>query len=71
MQAYRGALGELREDKETSPFAAWTLEQLKVLPSVSALWSFGAFKRRTYVCCLRKLNRHRVDAVHMTKVQQS
>lgn len=30
MQAYRGALGELREDMQASPFAAWTLEQLQV-----------------------------------------
>ncbi|CAN0060321.1 unnamed protein product, partial [Scytosiphon promiscuus] len=29
MQAYRGALGELREDTQASLFAAWTLEQLK------------------------------------------
>lgn len=30
MQAYRGALGELREDMQVSPFASWTLEQLQV-----------------------------------------
>lgn len=30
MQAYKGALGELREDMQASPFTAWTLEQLKV-----------------------------------------
>eukprot|EP00903_Cladosiphon_okamuranus_P006559 g6407.t1 len=29
MQAYRGALGELREDMQVSPFASWTLEQLQ------------------------------------------
>lgn len=30
MQAYRGALDEMREDKQASPFAAWTIEQLQV-----------------------------------------
>lgn len=30
MQAYRGALGELREDMQVSPFASWTLEHLQV-----------------------------------------
>lgn len=36
MQAYRGALDEMREDKQLlSPFAAWTLEQLQVLTANS------------------------------------
>lgn len=36
MQAYRGALGELREDMQVSPFASWTLEQLQVPLSLSS-----------------------------------
>lgn len=39
MQAYTGALGELRENMQESTFASWTLEQLQVRRPLAVLVS--------------------------------
>lgn len=50
MQAYRGALGELREDMQVSPFASWTQEQLQVpLSLLSRLRCSACNVRTAYV----------------------
>lgn len=42
MQAYTGALGELRDEMQESTFASWTLEQLQVR-SPAAVLDYRAF----------------------------
>ncbi|CAM9501712.1 unnamed protein product [Hapterophycus canaliculatus] len=57
MQAYRGALGELREDMQASPFAAWTLEQLKefLVDNDVEIRGSPALDRSSFVSILEKM----------------